>query len=85
VVTLDGDDAGARGRDSLMAHFATYGVKAERKDDLRSGMDITDILVEANAHNGCSCPTCRDWRETHPWEPATCPCRTCRTRRPSSN
>jgi hypothetical protein len=85
IVTLDGDEAGARGRDSLMAHFATHNVKAERKDDLRPGMDIADILVETYAHNQCSCPTCKDWRDTHSWDPANCPCRTCRSRRPSSN
>lgn len=81
IVTLDGDEAGARGRDTLMAHFATHGVIAERKDDLRDGMDITDILVELNAHNGCLCPTCKDWISTHSWEPATCPCKTCATKR----
>ena len=85
VVTLDGDEAGARGRDSLMAHFASNRVKAERKDDLRLGMDIADILVELHAHSGCSCTTCKDWRNTHLWDPKVCPCRACGAKRMSNN
>jgi len=85
VVTLDGDEAGARGRDTLMAHFTNNNVKAERKDDLRSGMDIADVLVELHAHSGCNCPTCKDWRNTHHWDPTTCPCRACRAKHPSMN
>lgn len=81
VVTLDGDEAGARGRDALMAHLAAHGVQAERKDDLRPGMDIADVLVELHAHKGCTCATCKDWRDTHPYDPNTCVCRSCRERR----
>lgn len=77
VVTLDGDDAGAKGRTSVMKWFGEQNVPAVEKTDMRDGMDVTDILVERYAHKGCPCPTCTDWRETHPWEPATCTCKTC--------
>jgi hypothetical protein len=81
VVTLDGDEAGARGRDVLMAHLAEHGVLAERKDDLRPGMDIADVLVELHAHGGCRCSNCQQWRQEHPYDPESCPCRACRERR----
>jgi hypothetical protein len=81
VVTLDGDEAGAQGRDALMHHLNANGVTCERKDDLREGMDIADILVELHAHRGCTCATCRNWLDTHPYDPHVCPCRSCRERR----
>jgi hypothetical protein len=81
VVTLDGDEAGARGRANLMAWFATQDVPAVEKTDMRPGMDIADILVERNAHNGCTCETCAEWRTTKPFDPVSCLCATCRAAR----
>jgi hypothetical protein len=81
IVTLDGDEAGALGRDALTRHFGVNGVLCERKDDLRTGMDIADILVELHAHRGCTCPTCSNWRQVNPYDPSTCPCRSCKDKR----
>jgi 5S rRNA maturation endonuclease (ribonuclease M5) len=81
VVTLDGDEAGARGRANLMAWFKTQGVPAVEKTDMRNGMDIADILVERNAHNGCNCETCVDWRTNNLFDPSSCSCATCKSKR----
>lgn len=81
VVMLDGDDAGAAGREHLVTYLNERGVQAKPIDEIRVGMDVADILVERNAHTGCACETCKDWREKHPFDPGTCPCKTCRTAR----
>lgn len=81
VVTLDGDDAGAKGRANVMAWFSAHNVPSEEISELRPGMDIADILVERHAHAGCGCENCTQWRDTHPWDPTTCPCSSCRKRR----
>lgn len=81
VVLLDGDEAGAKGREALLEHLVNYGVPARAGDPLREGMDVADILVERHAHDNCDCTTCAQWRATNPWDPATCSCRTCRHRR----
>lgn len=66
VVCLDGDAAGAKGRAALMAHLAAAGIPAQEKTDMPPGMDVTDILVDRHASNGCDCGTCQSWRRTHP-------------------
>jgi hypothetical protein len=81
VVALDGDAAGAKGRKNLLEHLANFGVTAREKQNIREGMDVTDILVERHAHNGCTCETCTDWVSTHPYDPSTCPCTSCKDRR----
>lgn len=72
VVTLDGDDAGAAGRQRLIEHFATNGFepgddgslnpRLRVKDDLPDGFDIADVLVDRHATGGCDCATCVAWR-----------------------
>jgi hypothetical protein len=81
IVTLDGDEAGAKGRANVMLWLAEQKVPAIEKTDMREGMDIADILVESYAHRGCLCSTCVEWREDHLFDPATCPCRSCKTSR----
>lgn len=81
LVSLDGDAAGESGREALTAMLADKGVDARAVDGLRPGMDITDVLVERNAHAGCVCSTCSSWRQERGWDPATCACRTCRVAR----
>lgn len=81
IVALDGDAAGAKGRAKLLEHLAKHNVPAKEKTGIREGLDIADILVERHAHNACKCATCHDWREAHPYEPATCPCKTCTDKR----
>ncbi|MFM7087965.1 MAG: toprim domain-containing protein [Candidatus Paceibacterota bacterium] len=81
VVTLDGDEAGAKGRSVLLSYFKENGVNAVEKKDIREGMDVTDILVEVNAHAGCRCVTCTQWIEDHPYKPETCPCVSCKRRK----
>lgn len=81
IVTLDGDEAGTRGREALLAYLAGQGVEATAGNPPRDGMDVTDVLVERTAHGGCTCPTCTDWVADHPYDPATCPCRTCTAQR----
>ena len=78
VVMLDGDEAGALGRESLSKHFDKHNVKHRVKNDVRSGMDVTDILVEEHAHSGCKCKTCYHWREKKVYDPENCPCRVCK-------
>jgi len=81
VVMLDGDEAGERGRDHLVTYLRERGVDAKPIDSIRAGLDVADILVERSAHGGCTCATCVAWRQEHPYDPATCPCRTCRSAR----
>jgi ssDNA-binding Zn-finger/Zn-ribbon topoisomerase 1 len=78
VVMLDGDAAGAAGREHLVTYLKERGVDAEPIDTIREGLDVADILVERNAHAGCGCETCQSWRASHPFEQQTCPCKTCR-------
>lgn len=80
-VMLDGDDAGAAGRESLVRELAAAGVHATPADHLKDGMDVTDTLVQRNAHAGCLCSTCETWRAERPWDRSTCTCRTCRAAR----
>ena len=81
LVMLDGDEAGAKGRASLLAHFATMNVPAMEKADMRPGMDVADILVERNAHAGCDCATCVAWRDDNTYDWRECPCQSCKLRR----
>jgi len=81
VVMLDGDAAGARGRQLLVELLREHGVHAEPASHVRDNLDITDLLVERTAHAGCTCQTCDQWVADHPYDPATCVCRTCRRRR----
>lgn len=80
-VMLDGDAAGAQGRDSLVRDLVARGLNAEPADILSDGKDVTDILVERNAHAGCGCRTCTSWRERFPWDALSCGCRSCREAR----
>lgn len=81
VVSLDGDEAGARGRAAVVDYLTERGVNARAGATPRDGMDVTDTLVERHAHSGCSCDTCTAWRDGHPYDAGTCPCATCRSRR----
>jgi 5S rRNA maturation endonuclease (ribonuclease M5) len=81
IVMLDGDAAGAAGRDHLVTYLKERGVDADPIDSIREGLDVADILVERNAHAGCVCDTCSSWRDSHPFDPQTCPCKTCRASR----
>jgi len=81
IVMLDGDAAGAAGRDHLVSYLVDRGVNAKPIDEIRENMDVADILVERHAHAGCACDTCKTWRESNPFDPGTCPCKTCRTAR----
>lgn len=80
-VMLDGDKAGEQGRENLVNELRSAGVDASPADHLKDGMDVTDTLVEREAHVGCPCGTCEAWRAERPWDAATCACRTCRTAR----
>lgn len=81
IVVLDGDAAGAKGRDLLMTHFAGNNVKAKILSEIREGLDIADILVERYAHNGCQCLTCLEFVRTRPYDSATCVCASCKSKR----
>lgn len=81
VVMLDGDEAGAHGRQVLTQYLTERGVDAIAYPNPREGLDITDILVERTSHAGCRCPTCTAWVESHTYDPALCPCRSCRAAR----
>ena len=76
-IMLDGDEAGSKGRTNLKSHLIESGVSATIVKNIRENLDVTDILVERNAHAGCKCATCLDWLSTHPYNPKTCPCQTC--------
>lgn len=65
VVSLDGDEAGAHGREVLMEHFAAMNVRAELKPNIREGLDVADILVERHVKQGCICDACNRWRAEH--------------------
>jgi 5S rRNA maturation endonuclease (ribonuclease M5) len=81
IVMLDGDEAGALGRVALSNHFNKYNVRHQVKNDVRSGYDVTDILVEEFAHKGCTCKTCYNWRDKNTFDIATCICRVCKKNR----
>ena len=81
VVMLDGDDAGAKGRDHLVTYLQERGVDAQPIASIRTGLDVTDLLVERTAHSGCGCETCRTWLLEHPFDRTTCPCKTCKAAR----
>lgn len=66
IVVLDGDQAGALGREHLVNYLRERGVKCKPYHKVREGMDIADILVEKHALNKCNCSTCVEWRATHP-------------------
>lgn len=36
------------------------------KADMPEGLDVCDILVRKHAESGCTCTSCKIWRETHP-------------------
>jgi 5S rRNA maturation endonuclease (ribonuclease M5) len=78
VVMLDGDEAGAKGRAALMAHFKEQGITSSIFPNQREGMDVADILVEKFAHTDCSCSTCKAWVISHPYDKETCGCRSCK-------
>lgn len=81
VVMLDGDKAGQICRDKLVTYLTERGVNASPFLQVRENMDVTDILVERTSHTGCICETCTLWRTEHPFDPATCPCKTCKAKR----
>ena len=66
IVVLDGDKAGASGREHLVSYLRERGVTCKPYEKVREGMDIADILVERHARNKCTCPTCSDWNAKHP-------------------
>ena len=65
-VCLDGDEAGRQGTRKVLETLAGAGLRADVKDDLPEGMDVTDVLVSRHAARGCPCATCRAWRARHP-------------------
>jgi len=81
VIMLDGDQAGEMGRKNLLQHFAQKGISASIFPNLREGLDVTDILVELNAHAGCLCGTCQSWLKGHPYDQKNCTCRACKMQR----
>jgi 5S rRNA maturation endonuclease (ribonuclease M5) len=81
VVMLDGDAAGEKGREHLVTYLREREVDAKPIDSIRAGMDVADILVERQAHAGCRCATCASWLEGNTYDPETCSCRSCRSRR----
>lgn len=83
IVMLDGDEAGALGRESLAKHLDNKNVIYTVKSDVRSGYDVTDILVEEHAHKGCLCKTCYEWRSNNLTDQKVCICRTCKKNRSS--
>jgi hypothetical protein len=56
-------------------------VDAQPIASIRTGLDVTDLLVERTAHSGCDCDTCRSWVNEHPFDPVTCLCKTCKSTR----
>jgi len=81
IIMLDGDEAGSKGRSNLKSHLIENGVEASVLKNIRENMDVADLLVERNAHNGCACATCTVWLKDHPFNKKTCPCNTCRNAR----
>lgn len=80
VIALDADKAGDEGSIKLQEWLKSNQVEAVIKRNPREGMDITDILVERNAHSRCSCETCREWRENKTTPSTECPCLTCKNK-----
>lgn len=66
LALLDGDAAGAAGREELMKHFEEQGVYSEESERIREGLDVADMLVEKHALAGCACNTCIEWRSERP-------------------
>ena len=66
IVVLDGDQAGALGREHLVSYLLERGVTCKPYTKVREGMDIADILVEKHALNNCTCSTCIEWIKRHP-------------------
>lgn len=79
VITLDSDKAGDEGSIKVHEWLASKNVKSVIKRNPRGNMDITDILVERNAHAGCECITCVEWRATKTQASPDCKCLTCTT------
>lgn len=65
-IALDADQAGRNGTQAMLALCEAHGVRADVKDGLPEGMDVTDVLVSRRAQRGCDCATCRAWRASHP-------------------
>lgn len=65
-VALDGDAAGARGRETMVQYLTDQGITATAKPVLVNGLDVADVLVDKHAKQGCTCRTCRAWRKEHP-------------------
>ena len=80
IIALDADKAGDEGSIRLHEWLSSNKVNSTIKRNPRSGMDITDILVERHAHNGCLCATCVDWRETRTKPNINCTCLTCKNK-----
>jgi 5S rRNA maturation endonuclease (ribonuclease M5) len=81
IVVLDGDAAGAKGRENLMAHLTANNVKARVMSDIREDLDIADLLVERYAHQGCDCATCLEFIKTRAFDSNTCVCNSCKAKR----
>ena len=84
IVVLDGDAAGAKGRENLMVHLTANSVKCRVMSDIRENLDIADILVERFAHQGCDCTTCVDFTNSRPFDSNTCVCNSCKVNRSSN-
>ena len=65
LVCMDGDSAGAEGRERLSEVFKTAQLHYSQKTDMPDGMDVADILVSRHAASGCKCHTCTSWRAEH--------------------
>lgn len=65
VVILDGDEAGAAGREKLVSYLRDNGVRARPVSRVPEGLDMADRLVLRHARNGCACETCAKFRRTH--------------------
>jgi 5S rRNA maturation endonuclease (ribonuclease M5) len=81
IAMLDGDAAGAKAREHLVSYLTDRGVACKPFENIREGLDVADILVERHAHALCQCPTCIQWVASHPYDPSTCPCKTCKKSR----
>ncbi len=63
IVVLDGDEAGAKGREVLVKHLRDNGIQAAPvADPLPDGMDVADLLVSKYAASGCTCRVCVEFR-----------------------
>jgi hypothetical protein len=66
VLSMDGDEAGQKGREALLVHYAGLDVPARLSTGTQAGMDVADILNKRRAEEGHQCPTCDAWRAAHP-------------------